>query len=303
MAKRETNKGSLSNSPWMRVQQESKQAPELRRRLICQIERHFDAKVVTFFTSFMKDGGRLVDHDAEMVESILSSEHKEGRLILVVNSGGGAALAAERMVNVCRAYSKGEFDVIVPHMAKSAATMICFGARRIHMARTGELGPVDPQVPYTTADGMQTFISAQEYLRSYENLMKQCASGKNPRIEPYLQQLQRYDDRFLEQLRSHQALSEDISVRLLGTGMMKGKSEEEIRRKIEVFLSQTKTRSHGRMIGFDEALECGLLVEELDLRSEIWSAIWELYVRSDWSVGPGGHAKVLETSVSAVHAQ
>ena len=77
-----------------------------------------------------------------MLESVLEVEHTSGRLVLIVNSPGGQALAAERIVNVCRAYSAGDFEVVVPHMAKSAATMICFGANRIHMSKTAQLGPV-----------------------------------------------------------------------------------------------------------------------------------------------------------------
>jgi hypothetical protein len=45
-----------------------------------------------------------------------------------------------------------QFEVIVPHMAKSAATLICFGASCIHMGPTAELGPVDPQVKYINRD-------------------------------------------------------------------------------------------------------------------------------------------------------
>src|ERR1700693_5738970 len=98
-------------------------------------------------------------------------------------------------------------------MAKSAATMICFGAEAIHMSRTGELGPVDPQLSYRNDQGVDRQISASEYVRSYENLLEDACSGKSAKIEPYLQQLARYDSRLVEQLRSAQALSSDISVR------------------------------------------------------------------------------------------
>ncbi len=119
--------------------------------------------------------------------------------------------------------------VIVPHMAKSAATMICFGASRIHMGKTGELGPVDPQVPQHGDRGGLIWISADELLRSYDMLM--ASASRDPdvlRVDPYLQQLQRYDSRRIEQIRSARKLSRDISIKLLQMAQMRGQPESEI---------------------------------------------------------------------------
>jgi hypothetical protein len=293
------------NSPFITVLNETLQASKLRAGLIRKVEAHYGAKVVTFFSSFTKHEGQIADQDAEMIESLLAVEHKAGgKLILICNSPGGQGLAAERIVNICRSYSKDQFDVIVPHMAKSAATMIAFGASAIHMSRTAELGPVDPQFVYKDASDSQRFISAEEYVGSYNKLMADSSSGNFQRIEPFLQQLQRYDSRLVAQLESAQNLSVDISIRLLKTGQMpkmKGADDADIKKKIEVFLSQKKTSSHGRMITLDEAVNCGLNVKEIDLHSEIWNHLWELYVRSNWSVN-NRCAKVLESSESSVEA-
>lgn len=236
-----------------------------------------------------------------MLESLLSVEHDKTRLILVLNSPGGMALAAERFVNVCRAYSGGAFEVMVPHAAKSAATMICFGAAKIHMSMTAELGPVDPQVAYLDDQKQARWISAEEFVRAYDNLLKEAASGKAKRIEPYLQQLQRFDAREIESLRSAQALSTDISVRLLKSGMMSAVDEKEIAKKLQVFLSQTATSSHGRMITYPVALQCGLAVELIDLQSPLWEDLWELYVRSDWFVS-NKCDKLIESSHSSLRS-
>jgi len=146
-------------------------------------------------------------------------------------------------------------------MAKSAATMICFGASKIHVSKTAELGPVDPQVPYW-GDGVEqtednaNWISAEEYVRSYDKLVESASDGKAKRLEPFIQQLSRFDARFIEQLRSIQKLSSDICVRLLKSSMMKRKSEASIRKSIDPFLTQKRKSSHGRMINYEEAEEC-----------------------------------------------
>ena len=289
------------DSPFVRLQSEVQQTPQLRQRLIAKLEGLFEARVITLFASFLQPGGFVVDADAEMLESILSVEGSTGKLVLIVNSPGGQALAAERIVNVCRAYAGGRFEVVVPHMAKSAATMICFGADEICMSPTAELGPVDPQLPYKDDKGNDSWISASEYVRSYEDLLGKASSGAVPRIEAFLQQLQRYDSRLVQQLRSAQELSDDIAVRLLQGSMMAGKSEKEIRDAIRIFLLQESKKSHGRMITLDEAQKCGLRIKKIDLNSEVWNALWELYVRSNWLVSSRA-SKLIESKSSSVSA-
>lgn len=285
-------------SPFMKLQSEVSQAYELRSGLIKKIQDHFKAQVFVYFTSFADFTAEICNDDAEMLENVLSVEHDGNKLILILNSPGGQALAAERIVNVCRAYSDNNFDVVVPHMAKSAATMICFGASTIHMSKTAELGPVDPQVIYKNDAGDERWLSAAEYVRSYDKLMTAATSGRAKRLEPLLQQLSRYDARYIEQLLSHQQLSEDISVRLLKSGMMKGRSEKSIKRAIAPFLVQQQKSEHGRMINQEEAACCGLSLKTLDLKSDIWNRVWELYVRSNFVVQTQCKA-IIESPLSA----
>jgi len=299
MAKKELL-ASKSN-PWSRVSDEITQSHSLRKELIDKIEKQLDAKIILFFTSFTNENAMITDNDAEMIENILSAEHKFGnKIALVLNSAGGLGLAAERIVNVCRSYSGNQFETIVPHMAKSAATLICFGASSIRMSPTSELGPVDPQVPYIDDNGKEKWISAEEYVSSYDNLIKKAISGKTERIEALLQQLARYDSRYIEQLRTAQALSENISIKLLKSGMMSKTEEKMIKRKIKNFLVHKQTSAHSRMITMEEAKNCGLNIEKLELCSELWNLIWELYIRANWVVSSRAK-KLIETQEASVN--
>lgn len=305
MARKKTNRQSMQkrslmvDSPWAQVSQETNQAWPLRRKLIDKIGKRLGGKVIVYFTSFYDEDAMIGDKDAEMIENVLSVEHTSGKVYLVLNSAGGSGLAAERIVNVCRAYSDDRFEVIVPHMAKSAASLICFGASRIHMSNTSELGPVDPQIKYVNDAGNPVWISAQEYVRSYEKLMDMGTSGQAKRLEPIVQQLVRYDARDIERLKSAQSLSQKISIKLLKAGMMARKSETQIEKAISAFLVQEQSMSHGRMISMSEARDCGLRIKEIPLRSDLWNWIWELYIRADWVVTMRG-GKILESSVSAL---
>ncbi|MHC4595692.1 MAG: SDH family Clp fold serine proteinase [Planctomycetota bacterium] len=295
-----TNRSFIKESAWSRVVEEVGQGWELRKELIGKIERRLRGTVIVYFSSFYDEDVMMSDMDAEMIEGILAVEHSGGKIILILNSAGGSGLAAERIVNVCRSYSAGRFEVIVPHMAKSAATLICFGASRIHMSATAELGPVDPQVKYRNdATGEKEWISAQEYVRSYEQLMEKAVSGEAKRIETLVQQLARYDARYIEQLKSAQALSESISIKLLQSGMMSRFTEDTIRSKISPFLIQAKTKSHSRMINMAEAKQHGLRINEILLQSELWNWLWELYIRANWAVSARSR-KILESARSGI---
>jgi len=263
---------SFEDSPFLAVMKETHQHEDVRLPLIKKLEDILSAKVVSYFTSFGNKDAQIDNRDAEMLESMLSSEPTDKKIVLFLSSPGGQGMAAERIVNIFRAYSKNRFEVMVPHMAKSAATMICFGSSLIHMSETAELGPVDPQVPYWSKDEDEEpdWISAEEYVRSYDKLVKAASDGKAKRLEPFIQQLARYDARFIEKLRSAQKLAEDISIRLLKSSMMKAKTPVEIRKCIDVFLTQTRAISHGRMINHQEAVDCGLSIKLVDLHSPLW---------------------------------
>ena len=135
---------NFKESPFNRLISETQQNPEIRQKLIKKIEAELKGQVVTFFTSFDKPNVYINDNDAEMLESIFSAESKSEKLYLILNSPGGDILASERIVNICRSYFPKGFEVIIPHLAKSAGTIICFGADAIHMSQTSELGLTCP---------------------------------------------------------------------------------------------------------------------------------------------------------------
>jgi ClpP class serine protease len=128
--------------------------------------------------------------------------------MLLLNCPGGDALAAERIVNICRSFSKdGKFSVIVPKMAKSAATMVCLGAQSIDMSKTSELGPIDPQIK--VSEGV--YYAAHEIIESYNDLIRKANTTKG-KVDPYLQQLYRFDATQIRWIRSAQDLSKSIAV-------------------------------------------------------------------------------------------
>lgn len=83
--------------------------------------------------------------DANRVYSALSTSNIEKPNLMILKSAGGDIASAYLIAKICRDYTKMSFEIAVPRQAKSAATLICCGADRIHMGSLSELGPIDPQ--------------------------------------------------------------------------------------------------------------------------------------------------------------
>lgn len=272
-----------------RVLEEENQGHSTRRGLLTTLSNQLSRPVVTFFTSF-RYPVMIQDDDADMLEGVLRSLDLSDGLALCISSPGGDGLAAERIVNMCREYSgTDEYWAIVPGKAKSAGTMICFGASKVLMGPTSELGPVDPQLQ----EGRQVF-SVFNIIQSYRELFDKAVKEEG-NLEPYLQQLQHYDEREIAEMQSQLDLSQDIAARVLASGMMEGKKERTILKEVKMFLTPEQTKTHGRPIYREEAANCGLNVEAADPESETWGSIYDLYIRTNNLVQRSA-AKCIESS-------
>ncbi len=264
---------------YQHVLTEQNQGPETRKHLFIELEKILERPVITFFTSFYYPV-MIEDTDAAMIEGLLQKLDLSKGFALILNSPGGIGISAERIINVCRSYSgTGEFITIVPGMAKSAATMVCMGASKILMSKTSELGPIDPQFPIQK-ENKRINIALCNLVKSYKDLFEEAVKTKG-NLQPFLQQLANYDAREIKEFEAAIELSEDIAIRALQTGMMRGQSTDEIKAKIKVFLTPEKTKSHGRSIFYEEAKNCGLNIELMDLKSKLWQHSYELFVRTE----------------------
>ena len=122
-------------------------------------------------------------------------------------------------------------------------------------------------------------FSVYNIVESYDDLFSRAVKEKG-NLQPYLQQLANYDEREIKELRAALSLSEDIAIRTLASGIMKGMSETDIKNKIKIFLTPERTKTHGRPIYREEAVECGLKIEQKDVKDKFWQLVYELYIRT-----------------------
>lgn len=108
---------------------------------------------------------------AERIYAAIQEFDEKKNIILFLRSPGGSAEAAYLISQLCNRFKKEKFIVSIPAEAKSAATLLSFGADEIHMGPMSELGPIDIQVnglPLLSVSSALTKIASivQEYPRS-----------------------------------------------------------------------------------------------------------------------------------------
>lgn len=84
-------------------------------------------------------------HSERIYDAIKSFKEKKD-IILFLRSKGGETESAYMISKLCNRFKKDKFIVSIPAEAKSAATLLAFGADEIHMGHMSELGPIDIQV-------------------------------------------------------------------------------------------------------------------------------------------------------------
>ncbi len=109
----------------------------------------------------------------------------------MIQSLGWDPNAAEMLINTLLSKAK-HIRIIVPHAAKSAATMISLAADEILMSDTSELGPIDPQVPI-----IKPFVYVYRPAFALLNTLKIIKDGR-PLNSAYVTVLQGVDVALIE---------------------------------------------------------------------------------------------------------
>jgi hypothetical protein len=252
---------------------------EDRQRLIAEIERRRNSKVIVYFCGDRPMASTAIADDVirPMYDHLRALEAKPEKLDLYLYSLGGLMETPWKIVTMLREFCK-ELSVVVPYKAYSAATMIALGADRITMIDKSELGPIDPQLNVAGAPEKPQFVLPQigvEDIASYITFLRQragltdqaalagsVAALVNNLTPPLLGRIER--------VYSH--------IRLVARKLLSlARPPIDDRRVTAIIEALTeKTYVHGHGIGRQEANEIGLNVEVLN--GNIATLIWQLYL-------------------------
>src|SRR5208283_1944075 len=152
-----------------------------RQKLITDIEKALTARydsenrLMSYVLRFGHARTSMNTGDIPNLEALLASISGADQINVLLHSPGGDGTIVEKMVEMCRTHLSGrssKLRVIVPNIAKSAATIFALGADQILMGYCSELGPIDPQVPIAVS-GMIQWVSAFAFVEARDKLMDQ----------------------------------------------------------------------------------------------------------------------------------
>jgi len=238
------------------MQELDKTLKDILNEKLAKLEKSFDADAIFYYGEIhpsYEKGFR------DFIEQIKEDEVKRNRLVIILNSPGGSAETAEKMVGMIR-YHYEEVYFVVPDYALSAGTIFCMSGDKIFMDYSSSLSPIDPQVYNGTK-----YVPALGYLDKVFEMIEKSKKGELTQAEYLI--LQSLD---LAELRSYEQ-ARDLTVSLLKEWLLKYKfknwivhrtnpekkgqsvtqEEKEARaEEIAKLLGDNKIwHSHGRFIG------------------------------------------------------
>jgi hypothetical protein len=206
---------------------------------------------------------------------------------VLIESNGGSAEAAERIVRLLRA----RFDsvrFIIPANAYSAATLICFSGDSVVMGSIATFGPIDPQI---------NGIPARAILRAFKTLEKRLAEEGPRALTAYVPLISKYDLHLFEICKSAEELSKELAANWLGDYMLKCPSDDpRVATIVDYFSDYDEHKSHGRSIDRRKARELGLVIEDVEDTTGLDDLIRSLHNQYAFWFDKTGFLKMFEDS-------
>jgi hypothetical protein len=235
--------------------------------LIERLEHLRDSKVLVYFSYTPLDDNILVP----LYKQLKEIGHTQ-KIDLVLHSYGGAVDTPYKVVMLIREFCE-EFAVIVPFVAKSAASMLVLGADEVVMGPISELGPIDPLVKHPVYEDILVPVQAVWHCLDY--LQRSITSSSDQEVAAFMVTplLNKLDPWLIGDYEKTIKASRQYAETLLSRYMLKNDPE-----KVQT-VTQALTEgffSHGYPIGRREARNLGLKVT--DAQGELWDIIWELYL-------------------------
>jgi hypothetical protein len=289
---------------WMKLpphEQAARGSPfdQIRRKYLTLAALHTRRPTILYATKFTQPAlpGQPVPPDFvsitnEDIQGFMEAVHKigGGSLDLILHSPGGSGEAAEAIVT----YLRSKFTnirVIVPQLAKSAATMLACAADTVVMGNHSFL--VDPQLVLGTALGVR-LVPAQAIIEQFEKAKKECNDPAN--LRAWLPMLSQYGPDLLVACQNASSMSKDLVRQWLSTYMFKGEADGQQKADaIAGWLAEHSTfRSHGRHISRDELREKGMKITALEDDQKAQDLLLSVFHAVSHTFTSSGAVKIIE---------
>lgn len=150
-----------------------------------QLEEKLNSKVLVYVTSDRAGFEASIAQDViDLFINQLDSIGVQEKISLYLYTRGGNTAVAWNIVNLLRQYCD-ILEVVIPHKAHSAGTLISIGANSIIMTKQATLGPIDPSVntplnpPIPNAPPQNNYPVSVEAVKGYLAFAKEELSIKD----------------------------------------------------------------------------------------------------------------------------
>lgn len=281
-------------------QQNGQERFKHRQELLRKIEQKTGRPVIVYAANMhVANIPNSLDHSdvtpfADLTRTIIGDA-----VDVVLQSPGGLAEAAERIVHLLRArFSSVRF--IVPHSAFSAATMLAASGDALVLDDTSALGPFDPQIQFRDPQtGQASIVPTQAILEGFENAKTDIKADPDV-LGVYLPLLNKLDLALFEVCKNANKLAEELVTEWLRTYLLRDENDPLGRAKeVAAYLSKHKDRlSHGRPITLSTIKNVLKIRNILDLRedTEFRELVSELWAEVEWFVETTGTSKFFENA-------
>lgn len=259
---------------------------------IQDLEKARNSRVISYFTS---DVARISDAATIPLYDQLNAIGKTEQIDLFLYTRGGDSEVPWRMVSLIRDFCK-RFNVLVPHRASSAGTVLAMGADEIVMTPLSVLGPIDPSrthplLPRPEGSAEAEPISVQDMRHAMQFIREAAGTGEGEMpyspdawAQIFTALFDKVHPLAIGAIEQSYALAKLIGRRCLETHM----DPDQDGPKIEAIVNRLcdDYKSHQYQISRAEAREVGL--NAVDAPDDVADAMMELFKLYPPSPQPAG---------------
>lgn len=245
-----------------------------RQQLIASIQRQTQSRLICYVAG---PQARITHDDAMQFRDFFHNIEDGESIELLLHTNGGDVDAAEKLVEMVRdKVGESGFRIIVPHLAKSAGTLMVLGADSAAMSDTSELGPIDPQVIIGDVNGGAMYLPAQSFLDAYDAHSKELRSDPSDPVATLM--LSKLNPTFRQTCIALMDRTRTLAEKLLREGMFHANSGNWTQTAGEL-IDTKRWRSHSQVISASAAQNppLNLAVDYFDPRDSLWQEYWQLY--------------------------
>ncbi len=261
---------------------DSKKNNAKRKKMLRELANILGAPVIAYVENRYFSMSSMDQENEKFIIDIISSLPKGTKKVnLIISSLGGDPDTSIKQAQVLRNSFPEGFNIIIPHFAKSAATLISLGATKIIMSPFSELGPIDPILVKYEGEEEHTSVPAKNYLGAISEAKRMIINEEDSEIRDiYLKKLDSHVDFKFIKLCKDWLKTIELDARLmLELGAMKGRTKEEINNTISHLISDPDHLLHTSVINAAEAkTKLNLNVELWNIHDPRFKLLWTYYM-------------------------